>query len=214
MCWNFFESRRARAQRELQTQNTALSRAWLSAASGATLELLSYSRRDACRLPGSRVGGASICFDDLGALGWSSPAIDPVHSYGSSEGKTDVCASAFPARAEMSITVRRSGVLWRRRGRASKTIVVPANAGTHNPGVAVDKIWWSNFLRFRSAGGYGSRLALASARLAGTTAVCLAKTAAGSAPLSAAPRIPRHRQTAAETPVPFCLPAPLPCQAR
>src|SRR5713226_10025651 len=30
---------------------------------------LSYSRRDACRLPGSRVGGASICFDDLGAPG-------------------------------------------------------------------------------------------------------------------------------------------------
>jgi hypothetical protein len=70
---------------------------------------LSYSRRDACRLPGSRVGGASICFDDLGAPGWSPPAIDPVHSCGPSEGKTDVCASAFPARAEMSITVRRSG---------------------------------------------------------------------------------------------------------
>jgi hypothetical protein len=40
---------------------------------------------------------------------WSPPAIDPVHSCGSSEAKTDVCASAFPARAEMPITVRRSG---------------------------------------------------------------------------------------------------------
>jgi hypothetical protein len=35
----FFLKAAERAQRELRTQNTALSRAWLSAASGATLEL-------------------------------------------------------------------------------------------------------------------------------------------------------------------------------
>jgi hypothetical protein len=40
MCWNFFEKPPgARARRELRTQNTARGRAWLSAASGATLVL-------------------------------------------------------------------------------------------------------------------------------------------------------------------------------
>src|SRR5450755_4418104 len=59
---------------------------------------------------------------------------------------------------------------------------------------------------------YGSRRALASARLAGTTVEI--KTAAGSAPPSADREKPRRRQSAAEMPAPSCPRAPLPCRAR
>lgn len=59
------------------------------------------------------------------------------------------------------------------RGRPSKIHRRPRErGGPIIPGVAVTKIGGANFPRFRNAGGYGSQLALAGARLAGTTAVC------------------------------------------
>src|SRR5450631_3120639 len=67
---------------------------------------------------------------------WSPPAIDPVHSCGSSEAKTDVCASAFPARAEMPITVRRSG--FYEAAQLSKIYRRPREGGPIIPSSAVD----------------------------------------------------------------------------
>src|SRR5439155_26830542 len=111
----------------------------------------------------------------------------------------------IPVRLEMAITLRRPEF----DKASTKSIVVPAKAGTHN-----HRSWsLQKWLPYRPIDrprrvGPGARFAWPGRREKNF------KTAAGSAPPSGVPETPRHRQSATETLAPFCLPARLPYRAR